>query len=116
MKSLKTAHKTIKEILPNLKDISKSSNQGGEFLVFTGFRQIDFAIDELSFKILVQNRSYDDSNSGLFTRIDEIRDTLIKNSDLLGRDAVLGVDFEGFDGSLFIYSINLKFKVYRNKE
>lgn len=115
VKNLSEALKAIKKILPNAVMISAQTDQPGLYLSFEGFSQISWQIDEARFKILLSARSLNDDNFALFKKLDEFRTTLLKGAGVFGNDAISGLNFEGFENSLYIYSAELKIKIYRNK-
>ena len=106
------AHKYLKELL-KLKDFGKSPNEIGEYLIFSGSNQSSIGSDELSFKVLIQQRSFNYDSSGVIARLDEIRDILFKESINKPNDLSFDIDFKGFEDSLCIYEININLKVCR---
>lgn len=116
MKSLTHCVEQIREILPRAIMISAQTDQPGLYLSFEGLSQLSYQIDEARFKILLAARSLNDDNFALFGELDELRDLLLKNASKLGGDAFVGLSFEGFKDSLYVYSAELKLKIYRSKE
>lgn len=116
MENLTAAVSALKSVLPQLIPISSVSNQPGLYLIFSGSDKLAPQIDEAKFKILLQARSFNDDNFGAIAKLDELRRILAGAGESLGADCVGGINFEGFKDSLFVYSLDIKLKIYGSKK
>ncbi|MCI6989406.1 MAG: hypothetical protein MR902_07595 [Campylobacter sp.] len=114
IKNLKEAFNEIKKIVPNMIEISKKSNQSGVYLIFDSLEQINYQVDLVSFKILVQAKSLNDDNRAVLPLIETIRENFIKYDSHLLDNGSFSVSSLGFDGALYSYEISVSFKIFRD--
>ncbi|MCZ6156942.1 hypothetical protein [Campylobacter ureolyticus] len=114
IKNLFDAFKVVKKIVPYMIEVSKKSNQSGIYLIFDSLEQINYQIDLVSFKILVQAKSLNDDNKAILPLIEKIRESFIKYDSHLLDNGNFSVESLGFDGALYIYEIKISFKIFRD--
>ena len=117
MKTLKEAYEKIKEIYPEVVDVSSDDiKQPGVYLLLNGVSKLDWQVDLVSFKIYVAARSMMSDNLGVISLLDELRLKAIKEAINLKDDPISEISFLGFKESLYIYSFEIGLKIYRSKE
>lgn len=114
--NLKEMYKSVLKVVPEAIPISKSSPQGGIYIVFESIKNIEWKKDRVTFRIVFASRSLSDDNFAALEKIDEIRARFIKNAELFADDAVINLNFDGFEDSLYKYSLLVEMNIYRDEE
>ncbi|MBR8466339.1 hypothetical protein KDE13_08335 [Campylobacter sp. faydin G-140] len=114
--NLKEIYKSVLKVVPEALPISKSSPQGGIYIIFESLKNIEWKKDRAVFRIVFASRSLSDDNFAALEKIDEIRARFIKNAELFASDVMINLSFDGFEDTLFKYSLEIEVDIYRDLE
>ncbi|MBE3607048.1 hypothetical protein CCAL13119_08940 [Campylobacter sp. RM13119] len=114
--NLKETYQNVLSAVPEALPISKASPQGGVYIIFESLKNLEWKKDRAAFRIVFASRSLTDDNFAALEKIDEIRARFIKNAHLFADDVVANLSFDGFEDSLYKYSLLIEVNIYRDEE
>jgi hypothetical protein len=120
MGKLSELHTKIKGIFPEAIDFSADNViQGGIYLLFNSITSESWREDLCSYSLLIASRSMNEDKDSILHKVDEFRERLgakAAREAFNGRDTFKGVSIGNFTDTLYVYKIDMEFKIYREME